>query len=88
MDQGPNPCFNIAPIGLDGVQFIFLLKLAGDLVEAPEARHGYLVLLARDAKAPIGISAWRRSEYEKIFQIAALLVLASGGAAPLRFFAP
>ena len=34
VDQGPNPHFDIATTDVDGMQFIFLLKVAGDPVEA------------------------------------------------------
>src|SRR3954468_16221135 len=79
VDQRPHPRFDIAPTSLDGVQFIFLLKVTGDLVEAFVASHGHLVLLASDPETPVGIPAWRGAEYEKVFQIAALFVLASSG---------
>src|SRR6478609_4566287 len=66
MDQRPNPCFDIARASFDGIQFIFLLKVAGDLVEALKASHGHFVLLARDSETPIGIPTQRRAKDEKI----------------------
>src|ERR1700739_1323259 len=79
MDQGPTSRFDLASGRLDRVQFIFVLKSAGDLIEARVAGHGYLVVLASDPKPPIRIGAWRGAKYEKIFQLAALFVLARGG---------
>ena len=52
--------------------------MTGDLIETRVAGHRNLVLLACDPKAPIGARPRRRSEYEKIFQLTALLMLASG----------
>jgi len=60
------------------MQLIFFLKVTGDLVQARVAGHRDLVLLACDPEAPIGARAWRRPKYEKILQLAALFVLASG----------
>src|SRR6202007_2858511 len=78
MDQGPNSRFDLASGRLDRVQFIGFLKSAGDLIEARVAGHGYLVVLASDPKSPIRPGAWRWAKYEKIFQLAALFVLARG----------
>src|SRR3954447_5006547 len=78
MDQGPHSRFDLASGRLDRVQFIFFLKSAGDLIEAAVAGHGYLVVLASDPKSPVRLGAWRWAKYEKIFQLAALFVLARG----------
>jgi hypothetical protein len=60
------------------MQFVFCLEFTGDLIEARVASDGYFVVLAGDPKSPIRIGAWRRAKNEKVFQFAALFVLASG----------
>jgi hypothetical protein len=86
MEQGPNSRFDLTPSRLDRVQFIFFLKGAGYLIEARVAGHGYLVVLASDAEAPIRLRTWHWAKYEKVFQLAALFVPArppaSSGATP------
>ncbi|WP_179880065.1 hypothetical protein [Bradyrhizobium ottawaense] len=76
--QGPNPCFDVASARPNRMQFVFSLQVTGNLVEARITGHGYLVVLSGDPKAPICIGARRRTKYEKILQLAALFVLASG----------
>src|SRR3954462_2501362 len=78
MDQGPDPGFDLAPASFDGMQLISSLKSACDVIEAHVAGHRNLVLLACDPESPIGVRPRRGSKYEKILQLAALLMLASG----------